>query len=55
LPAAFLRRCVVLSLAPEGDYQDWLVKRGEAHFGMPDKVKIREREILPKDVLIEGA
>ncbi|HRF05881.1 MoxR family ATPase [Accumulibacter sp.] len=33
LPAAFLRRCVVLTLEPDDPYVDFLVKRGEAHFG----------------------
>ncbi len=33
LPAAFLRRCVVLTLEPEKPYASFLVKRGRAHFG----------------------
>lgn len=35
MPAAFLRRCVVLNLAPAAgiSYADWLVQRGLAHFG----------------------
>ena len=33
LPAAFLRRCVVLTLKPEQPYTRFLVKRGRAHFG----------------------
>jgi len=33
LPAAFLRRCVVLSLEPSTNYKEWLVNRGMAHFG----------------------
>jgi MoxR-like ATPase len=36
LPAAFLRRCVVLELKPpekDKDYEDWLVKIARAHFG----------------------
>ena len=33
LPPAFLRRCIVLNLAPKGDYAAWLVQRGLAHFG----------------------
>jgi MoxR-like ATPase len=33
LPAAFLRRCVVLTLEPDHPYADFLVKRGQAHFG----------------------
>ena len=38
LPAAFLRRCVVLNLAPKPDvtYGDWLIKRALAHFGPRD-------------------
>jgi MoxR-like ATPase len=38
LPAAFLRRCIVLSLAAGDDYATWLVERGQAHFGpQPDE------------------
>lgn len=35
LPAAFVRRCIVLNLAPGSaeSYEDWLVQRGLAHFG----------------------
>ena len=34
LPAAFVRRCIVLNLAcdPAIGYQEWLVRRGRAHF-----------------------
>jgi AAA domain (dynein-related subfamily) len=34
LPAAFLRRCIVLNLEPEAgmSYADWLVQRARAHF-----------------------
>ena len=45
LPAAFLRRCVVLTLAATGDYTDWLIERGRAHFGanpdFPDRMSAR--------------
>lgn len=35
LPAAFVRRCIVLNLEPEPGmaYTDWLLQRGKAHFG----------------------
>ncbi len=35
LPAAFVRRCIVLNLAPDPAlrYEDWLLQRGRAHFG----------------------
>ena len=35
LPHAFVRRCMVLSIAPDPQqaYADWLLARGEAHFG----------------------
>lgn len=41
LPAAFLRRCVVLNLDAEGDYGRWLVKRGRAHFRDPDPTAVK--------------
>jgi MoxR-like ATPase len=43
LPAAFLRRCIVLSLAAGDDYAGWLVER-QAHFGpQPDEAAARWR------------
>lgn len=33
LPAAFLRRCIVLNLEAEADYRPWLIDRGLAHHG----------------------
>ncbi|MDD5323006.1 MAG: MoxR family ATPase [Methylococcales bacterium] len=44
LPAAFVRRCIVLNLAydPALGYQKWLVQRGRAHFaaaeGVPERL-----------------
>lgn len=32
LPAAFVRRCVVLNLAATGNYQEWLIERGRVHY-----------------------
>ena len=54
LPAAFLRRCLVLPLSlPEddGELLDFLCKRGEVHFGMrcTDAVRRKAGELLLKD------
>lgn len=54
LPPAFVRRCVVLNLDPDPDllYQDWLVQRGQAHFG----VRVgRTRALLGAPVLLAAA
>lgn len=32
LPAAFVRRCVVLNLAAPADYRGWLIARGRSHY-----------------------
>jgi MoxR-like ATPase len=46
LPAAFLRRCIVLSLkVVETDLENWLIERGTAHF----------HESLNKEVLARAA
>lgn len=46
LPDAFLRRCVVLPLAlSTDDPQDWLVRRGRAHFPA-DGVSFMEDDVL---------
>ncbi|MCE1185523.1 MAG: MoxR family ATPase [Rhodocyclales bacterium] len=55
LPAAFLRRCVVLSLAPDADYREWLIQRGQAHFGALPGVPGREQPLLAPELLAEAA
>jgi MoxR-like ATPase len=47
LPAAFLRRCIVLNLAPEGDYEAWLLDRALAHYG-PGGVARIDRAVLKR-------
>ena len=54
LPAAFLRRCLVLPLslpAADGELLDFLCKRGEVHFGArcTDAVRRKAGELLLKD------
>ncbi len=53
MPAAFLRRCVVLNLAPDADlsYTDWLVQRGLAHFGEASAT----RPVMAQSVMQEAA
>ncbi len=46
LPAAFLRRCVVLTLEPDDPYADFLVKRGQAHFGAASPPEKRLHETI---------
>ena len=55
LPAAFLRRCIVLSLAAEGNYVEWLMSRGAAHFGALEGVPGREKATLDDKVLKKAA
>lgn len=46
LPAAFLRRCAVLNLAPEaGNYRGWLIERAKAHFGEQGLARLDEAVI----------
>lgn len=45
LPGAFLRRCWVREIGPEGDLHEWFTRRGRAHFST---------KVLADDVL-EGA
>lgn len=54
LPAAFLRRCVVLNLEPDPDksYAQWLTERGRTHYGVdqvPDEVLALAAEQLDAD------
>lgn len=52
LPAAFLRRCIVLNLGPASGRMDadWLIARAEAHFDAPNALGSRrpqlERRVL---------
>ena len=55
LPAAFLRRCIVLSLAPDSNYEDWLVRRGLAHFGAQGHIPGRAVERMSVQVLEAAA
>ncbi len=43
LPAAFVRRCIVLNLAFDAElgYQEWLVQRGQAHFAAAEDIPER--------------
>lgn len=54
LPIAFLRRCVVLNLAPDSglSYRDWLVQRGLAHFGPREG---RPVAVMADDVIAAAA
>jgi MoxR-like ATPase len=47
LPAAFLRRCIVLNLEPElgMTYADWLMQRAQAHFA-PGRRAVVEEAVL---------
>lgn len=54
LPPAFLRRCIVLNLdAGQGAYSDWLLKRGQAHFG--ELQDVRPKALIDNAVLREAA
>lgn len=53
LPAAFVRRCLVLNIKLPADdkLEDWLVKRGELHFGerCPEDIRREAARQLLKD------
>ena len=55
LPAAFLRRCIVLSLAAGDDYATWLVERGQAHFGRQLHEAGRELALIDETILRAAA
>jgi MoxR-like ATPase len=54
LPAAFLRRCIVLSLAPDAGYAAWLVSRARPT-SVCWRVKGRDQALLDDDVLWKAA
>jgi MoxR-like ATPase len=55
LPAAFLRRCIVLTQEPDPDmsYRDWLIARGKAHFAALPKAG--RAELIQPEVLQRAA
>ena len=55
LPAAFRRRCIVLSLAAGDDYATWLVERGQAHFGRQLHEAGRELALIDETILRAAA
>ena len=55
LPAAFRRRCIVLSLAAGDDYAAWLVDRGQAHFGRQPDEAGRELALIDETILRAAA
>ncbi len=55
MPAAFLRRCIVLSLAADENYVAWLMSRGQAHFGRQPGIAGREEALLDDEVLQAAA
>lgn len=56
MPAAFLRRCVVLNLAPAAgmSYAEWLVQRGLAHFGPDSPCRQTDRNSPPQPAMEQG-
>jgi MoxR-like ATPase len=55
LPAAFRRRCIVLSLAAGDDYATWLVERGQAHFGPQPHEESRKLALIEETILRAAA
>lgn len=55
LPAAFRRRCIVLSLASGDDYATWLVERGQAHFGPQPHEESRKLALIEETILRAAA
>ena len=57
LPAAFLRRCIVLTQQPDPglSYRDWLIKRGAAHFSAQPAADPPRSERIARQVLEKAA
>ncbi|MEL6184280.1 MAG: hypothetical protein AAFU79_06625, partial [Myxococcota bacterium] len=56
LPGAFLRRCWVREIRPEGDLAAWLTARGRAHFPDLDEAVVDEavRQLMVDRGMLEG-
>ena len=48
LPAAFVRRCLVLNLEPVGNLIDWIKDRARVHFRVVDAYEESDRKPVPK-------
>jgi MoxR-like ATPase len=56
LPAAFLRRCIVLNLEAGAEgYEAWLIQRGQAHFGAIEQPDFKRAAILDDALLKSSA
>ncbi len=57
LPAAFLRRCIVLTQQPDPamSYRDWLVRRGAAHFAELPTARPPRVELIATLILEQAA
>lgn len=57
LPAAFLRRCIVLTQQPDPgvSYRDWLVRRGAAHFAELSTASPPRAELIAGVILEQAA
>ena len=56
LPPAFVRRCLVLNLEPDGDFSAWIKQRARVHFRDPAQHNPHDRRpALTQEILDEAA
>ena len=56
LPPAFVRRCLVLNIAPDADFTQWIKQRARVHFCDPDDMT-KDKDTRPelKETVLERA
>lgn len=55
LPPAFVRRCLVLNIAVEGDFKTWIKQRARVHFCNPDDPIANQSLPVLSDDLLDNA
>lgn len=56
LPPAFVRRCLVLNIVPDGDdFAAWIKQRARVHFRDPEREPVDDRPALTQTILDDAA
>lgn len=56
LPAAFVRRCLVLTIKPDSDFKTWLINRARVHYSSGESVdNIRDERPVMDETVLESA
>lgn len=55
LPPAFVRRCLVLNIVLDSDFEAWIKQRARVHFRDPERDSVDQRPALTQKILDDAA